>query len=91
MSLHAAAQGRRWRSCLPRDDGARQSRAFALVLLRSDVPHSLANLYTTAQLVTFETTAALTESAASRYKAAAREAAQRVAEPRIKALAAEFV
>ncbi|GJN88517.1 hypothetical protein Rhopal_001483-T1 [Rhodotorula paludigena] len=42
-------------------------------------------------LVTFETTAALTESAASRYKAAAREAAQRVAEPRIKALAAEFV
>ncbi|GAA5868266.1 hypothetical protein JCM1840_005619 [Sporobolomyces johnsonii] len=41
-------------------------------------------------LVSFDTAAALSAPASERYKAAAKEAAQRVPEARIKALAAEF-
>ncbi|CEQ39924.1 SPOSA6832_01481, partial [Sporobolomyces salmonicolor] len=41
-------------------------------------------------LVSFDTAAALPASASERYKAAAKEAAQRVPEARIRALAAEF-
>ncbi|GAA6016549.1 hypothetical protein JCM10207_002836 [Rhodosporidiobolus poonsookiae] len=42
-------------------------------------------------LVSFDTLAALSESSVQRYKAAAKDAAQRVAEPRIQALASELV
>ncbi|GAA5888116.1 hypothetical protein JCM6882_000286 [Rhodosporidiobolus microsporus] len=41
-------------------------------------------------LVSFDTLAALSESAVGRYKAAAKEAAQRIGEPRVKSLVAEF-
>ncbi|BGO89650.1 hypothetical protein NBRC10512_001497 [Rhodotorula toruloides] len=42
-------------------------------------------------LVSFDTAAVLPEPATSRYKAAAKEAAQRLSEPRIKTLAAELL